>query len=127
MEKQVFEIRGHHLESLQQFIHAKKNNLPIFKNSGYGNSFDSNRDAIYYALLRRNPSIKITAKFDSLCDKCYFKTELGCVYEHIEYGKVFQKKEFTQKVDIKIIKKFNLKLNKIYSGKEISDSLLKGY
>jgi hypothetical protein len=120
MKKQVIEIRGHHLETLKEFLYSKK----LLKNSSYDKSFDLNRNSIYDSISRKNHLIKITAKFDSICSKCDFKNDDGCRYEHIEYGKVFQRKKYTRETDLKMIKKFGLELNKIYTGKEISKILL---
>ena len=119
MEKKIFELRGHHIRHLRDYLRSKMYDFfddiiledIIIK---YGQEFFNNRKNVLEEISKEDSLVKITAKHDSLCDKCNFKFKKGCLTK----GELIKKKD-SEYADIRDIDSFKLELNKIYSGKEI--------
>jgi len=120
MKKEIFELRGHHIRHLKDYLYSKTYDFLdeiilediIFK---YGQEFFNNRKNVLEEISKKDSFVKITAKHDSLCNNCKFKVKKGCIIE----GELI-KETASENTDIQNINTFKLELNKIYSGKEIT-------
>ena len=124
MTKQIFEIRGHHIRHLRDYLRSKTYSFfddliiedIVMK---YGQEFFNNRKNVLEEISKGNSLVKIIAKQDNLCDKCKFKVKEGCLIE----GEFIKKKD-SEDADIQDIDLFRLELNRVYSGKEIAALLI---
>lgn len=120
MEKEILTLRGHHIRHFKDYLTDKTYNflaliIPKDIILEYGKDFFKNRKRVFKKISKGKSLVKISAEHDSLCEKCNFKVDGGClIYEK------FHKEEGTSNKDIEDIKYFGLKLNKIYTGKELS-------
>jgi hypothetical protein len=117
MENEIIFIRGHHVHNLKDYLDANKNNdLFLYEPlSEYGEEYCKNQLKILKEIIsNENCFVKIIAGYDSFCEKCHFKVEGGCLK-----NKTFYEKESIKMADIERLKDFPIKLNKIYTGKEI--------
>lgn len=123
MEKQVIELRGHHLPHLREYFYNRIYGFSdVFLGDvfdKYGKDFFINKGEVFRGIFEGNSSIKIIAGQDSLCNKCKFKIMEGCSIEgeFISEGK-------NAKIDKKDIDNYGLKLGKEYSGKELASILM---
>lgn len=124
MKKQIFELRGHHIRHLRDYLRSKTYDFLediILEDIAlkYGQEFFNNRKNVLEGISKEDSLVKIIAEHDNLCDKCNFKVEEGCLTE----GTLTKKKD-SKEADIYAISLFKLEVNKIYSGKEIATLLI---
>ena len=125
MAKQIFELRGHHIHHLVDYLTTKKyEDLTLYGPSEeeileYGQKYCDNRGEVLKKIVKEDSLIRIIAKHDSFCNKCDFKIKCGC----LKKGVLYKQKKTGSIKDKEGIRYFGLKLNKIYTGKELSTLL----
>lgn len=131
IEENIIRLRGHHLDSLEQYIHERKflrklwnlindpsiildfglrNGLALHPN--YGKKHIVNSKRIYELIIKKRVDIEITNSLDDICLPYCDMREDSC------------KNKEKEKEDKKIAERYGLRIGNVYRANEIIESAL---